>query len=217
MIVPGDPPAVVPPGTADQSRHQRALPHGTHGRLQVNRPNLQRVLWQLVPVFQHGPRPTQVQEIHLPPYWGEILTPTAPSYLQAKQSEATKWSPPWAAMPTTAAESPKTERSGGKAGITIAQDVAPIHQLRSTLTLPQPRNLPVPRSQSVTILFFGQIFHVGRGSWCSIKWYEEQSIFIIFQRYACIFVLSSFPKNRIQFYEWFYILTLCRIKYVWSF
>ena len=35
-----------------------------------------------------------------------------------------------------------------RVGITIVQDVAPIHQLQSTLTLPQPRSLPVPRSQS---------------------------------------------------------------------
>ena len=45
-------------------------------------------------------------ETHLPPYWGEIPTPLAPSYPQAKQSEA--------AMPTTAAESPKTKCSGSK-------------------------------------------------------------------------------------------------------
>ena len=56
------------------------------------------------------------QEIHLPPYRGEIPTPLAPSYQQVKQSEATKWSPPRAAMPTTAAKSPKTKCSGGKGG-----------------------------------------------------------------------------------------------------
>ena len=50
-IVPQYPQATEPPGTADWSHHQRALPHGTGGRLQVNGPNLQRVLWQLVPVF----------------------------------------------------------------------------------------------------------------------------------------------------------------------
>ena len=55
-------------------------------------------------------------EIHLPPYQGEILTPPAPSYLQAKQSKAIKWSPPQAAMPPTAAESPKTKCSGHKGG-----------------------------------------------------------------------------------------------------
>ena len=54
------------------------------------------------------------QEIHLPPYWGKIPTPLAPSYLQAKQSEAVKWSPPWATMPTMVAKYPKTKYSGGK-------------------------------------------------------------------------------------------------------
>ena len=58
----------------------------------------------------------QHHDIHLPPYWGEIPTPPAPSYLQAKQSEATKQSPPWAAMPTMTAESPKTKCSSGKGG-----------------------------------------------------------------------------------------------------
>ena len=55
-------------------------------------------------------------EIHLPPYRGEILTPLAPFYLQAKQSEAMKRSPPWAAMPNTAVESPQTKCSSGKGG-----------------------------------------------------------------------------------------------------
>ena len=44
-----------------------------------------------------------------PPYWGKIPTPPAPSYLQTKQSKATKWSPPRAAMP-------KTKHSGSKGG-----------------------------------------------------------------------------------------------------
>ena len=56
------------------------------------------------------------QEIHLPPYQGKIPIPLAPSYLHAKQSKATKWSPPWAAMPTTVAKSPKTKCSGGMGG-----------------------------------------------------------------------------------------------------
>ena len=56
----------------------------------------------------------QWQEIHLPPYQGEIPTPPAPSYLQAKQSEATKRSPMRTAMPTVAAESPKTKHSSRK-------------------------------------------------------------------------------------------------------
>ena len=56
------------------------------------------------------------QKIHLPPYWGEIPTLPAPSYLQAKQSEAMKQSSLWAVMPNTAVESPKTKCSGGKGG-----------------------------------------------------------------------------------------------------
>ena len=54
--------------------------------------------------------------IHLPPYQSEILAPLAPSYLQAKQSEATKQSPSWAAMPNPTVESPKTKCSSGKGG-----------------------------------------------------------------------------------------------------
>ena len=50
----------------------------------------------------------------LPPYWGEILTPPALSYLQAKQSVARKQSPPWAVMPNKAVESPKTKCSSSK-------------------------------------------------------------------------------------------------------
>ena len=53
-------------------------------------------------------------EIHLPPYQGEIPTPPAPSYLQAKQFKALKQSPLQAVMPTTVAESPKTKHSSGK-------------------------------------------------------------------------------------------------------
>ena len=45
-----------------------------------------------------------------------MLAPPAPSYLQAKQSEATKWSPLWAVMPNPAVESPKTKHSSGKGG-----------------------------------------------------------------------------------------------------
>ena len=56
------------------------------------------------------------RDIHLSPYWGEIPTPLAPSYLQAKQFKAMKRSPPWAAMPNAAAESPKTKCSGSKGG-----------------------------------------------------------------------------------------------------
>ena len=55
-------------------------------------------------------------EIHLPPYWGEIPTSLAPSYLQAKLSEAMKRSLLQAVMPTTVAESPKTKCSGSKGG-----------------------------------------------------------------------------------------------------
>ena len=56
------------------------------------------------------------QEIHLPPYWGEIPAPPPPSYLQAKQSEATNQSPPQAATANAAVESPKHKWSGGKGG-----------------------------------------------------------------------------------------------------
>ena len=52
--------------------------------------------------------------IHLPPYWSKTLASLAPSYLQAKQPEATKWSPPWAATPNPTVESPKTKCSGSK-------------------------------------------------------------------------------------------------------
>ena len=52
--------------------------------------------------------------IHLPPYWSEILAPSAPFYLQAKQLKATKQSPPWAMTPNPAVESPKTKCSSSK-------------------------------------------------------------------------------------------------------
>ena len=52
--------------------------------------------------------------IHLPPYWSEIPAPPAPSYLQAKQPKAMKWSPPRAMNPNPAVESPKAKRSSGK-------------------------------------------------------------------------------------------------------
>ena len=54
--------------------------------------------------------------IHLPPYQSEIRALPAPSYLQAKQPKATKWSPPWAMTPNPAVESPKAKCSGGKDG-----------------------------------------------------------------------------------------------------
>ena len=82
---------------------------------------------------QHG--------IHLPLYRSEIPVPPAPSYLQARQPKVTKWSPPRAATPNP---------SVAKVGPTAAQDAAPTHQLRSALTLLQPRSLPVPRSQPRT-------------------------------------------------------------------
>ena len=55
---------------------------------------------------QHG--------IHLPPFWGEIPAPLAPSYLQARQPKVMKWSPPRAVTPNPSVESPKTKHSGGK-------------------------------------------------------------------------------------------------------
>ena len=54
--------------------------------------------------------------IHLPPYQSEILAPLAPSYLQAKQPKAMKWSPPWAMTPNPAVESPKAKCFSGKGG-----------------------------------------------------------------------------------------------------
>ena len=54
--------------------------------------------------------------IHLPPNQSEIPAPPAPSYLQAKQPKATKWSPPQAKTLNPAMESPKTKHSGGKGG-----------------------------------------------------------------------------------------------------
>ena len=52
--------------------------------------------------------------IHLPPYWGEIPAPPAPSYLQARQPKAMKQSPPRAATPSLSVKLPKTKCSGGK-------------------------------------------------------------------------------------------------------
>ena len=81
-------------------------------------------------------------EIHLPPYQGEIPAPPAPSYLQAKQSKATKWSAPQAATPNPAVESPKTKCSGGK-----GRHHHSLGHSSNTSTPPQPRSLPAPRSQ----------------------------------------------------------------------
>ena len=84
------------------------------------------------------------QEIHLPPYRGENPTPPSPSYLQAKQSKAMKWSPPQAMTPTMIDKSPKTRCSDSKGRHHHSLGCS----LNSALTLPQPRSLPVPRSQS---------------------------------------------------------------------
>ena len=54
--------------------------------------------------------------LHLPPYRSEISAPLAPSYLQAKQPEAMKQSPPQAMTPNPAVESPKTQCSSSKGG-----------------------------------------------------------------------------------------------------
>ena len=59
---------------------------------------------------------TQVVGDTPPPYQGEILAPLAPSNLQAKQSRATKWSPPQVMTPNIAVESPKPKCSSGKGG-----------------------------------------------------------------------------------------------------
>ena len=42
---------------------------------------------------------------------------------------------------------PRPNALVARAGITVAQDAVPTHQLQSALTLLQPRSLPVPRSQ----------------------------------------------------------------------
>ena len=42
---------------------------------------------------------------------------------------------------------PSPNTPAARAGITIALDVAPTHQLQSALTLLQPRSLPIPKSQ----------------------------------------------------------------------
>ena len=52
--------------------------------------------------------------IHLPSYRSEIPAPLAPSYLQAKQPKAMKWSPLRAMTPNPAVESPKAKCSGSK-------------------------------------------------------------------------------------------------------
>ena len=54
--------------------------------------------------------------IHLPPYRSEIPAPLAPSYLQAKQPKATKWSPLRAVTLNPAVESPKAKHSSSKGG-----------------------------------------------------------------------------------------------------
>ena len=56
------------------------------------------------------------QGIHLPTYRGKIPVPPAPLYLQAREPEAMKQSPPRAATPNPSMESPKTKRSSGKGG-----------------------------------------------------------------------------------------------------
>ena len=55
---------------------------------------------------QHG--------IHLPLYQSEIPALPAPSYPQARQPKATKWSPPRAVTPTRSVESPMAKCSGSK-------------------------------------------------------------------------------------------------------
>ena len=56
------------------------------------------------------------QGLHLPLYWGEIPTPPAPSYQQARQPKMMKRSPPRAVTPSPPVESPKAKCSGGKGG-----------------------------------------------------------------------------------------------------
>ena len=54
--------------------------------------------------------------IHLPLYWSEIPAPPAPSYLQAKQPKATKWSPLRSVTQNPAVESPMAKHSSSKGG-----------------------------------------------------------------------------------------------------
>ena len=104
----------VTTGTTDQSHHQGALPHGTSGRFRSTDPIFKGCYGDSFLYSDMDLGWLRWQEIHLPPYWGEIPAPLALFYLQAKQSEAMKWSPPWAVMPNATVESPKTKHSGGK-------------------------------------------------------------------------------------------------------
>ena len=56
------------------------------------------------------------QGILLPTYQGEIPVPLIPSYLQARELEASKQSPSRVAAPDMPTESPKTKHSGSKSG-----------------------------------------------------------------------------------------------------
>ena len=85
--------------------------------------------------------------IHLSPYQSEIPAPLAPSYLQAKQPKATKWSPTWAVTLNPAVESPKTKHCGSKGGHHCSLGHSSNTSTLKCLTLLQPRSLPVPRSQ----------------------------------------------------------------------
>ena len=92
------------------------------------------------------------QEIHLPPYRGEIPTPPAPSYLQVKQSEAMKRSPLRAVMPNAAVESPKTKCSGGKGGhhhssVRGSNTSTPKHPDSTSAKKPSSSKEPVPKEQ----------------------------------------------------------------------
>ena len=82
--------------------------------------------------------------IQLPPYRSEIPAPLASSYLQAKQSEAMKQSPPWAVMLNPAVESPKTKRSGSKGGHhrSLGCSYNGSRPQQSHAQHPQPRRIP---------------------------------------------------------------------------
>ena len=85
--------------------------------------------------------------IHLPLYRSEIPAPPAPSYLQAKQRKAMKWSHQGPLLQTQLWSLPRPHAPVARVGTTAAWGTAPTHQLRSALTLLQPRSFPVPRSQ----------------------------------------------------------------------
>ena len=90
--------------------------------------------------------------IHLPPYWSEIPAPPAPSYLQARQPKSTKRSPPRAATPNPAVESPKAKCSGSKGGHNRSlgcspNTLTPKHPDSTSAKKPSSSQEPTPNEQ----------------------------------------------------------------------